>query len=174
MTSGWHDLDKLAALVVFVCAWLGLWRGATRTVVGLVALAAGIALAAVFGAEVGDAVTSGRSALEPFAPLIGSSIVYGAVLIFGAFVARVARRRAEERSFGAIDRVFGLVLGTGRGIGYVAVAMIALRTLPLDSLHAASEHTVALGVTRTAFELVEPVLPTKMTAWVGDALIPTR
>lgn len=170
MTGGWHDLDKLAGLVVLVSAWLGLWRGATRIVFGLATLFAAVALSAAYGGRVGASVASDGS---PLGPLVGAAIVYVAVLVVGGLIARVARGAVEStRCGGLVDRTLGLVLGAGRGVAYVAIAIVALRAAPVDGLDGLTDSTISLDVTRSAFTFVEAWLPTDTAAWVGDALLP--
>lgn len=169
--SGWHDVDKLAGLVVVVSALFGLWRGATRLVLGLATLLAAVALAASYGARVGQAVSPGGS---PLAPIVGAAVVYVGVVFVGWIVARWVRGALDAREgVGAADRAIGLVLGAGRGVAYVAIGVLVLRVLPFDALHRSSDDTLALGLTRRAFELVEPWLAAETAVWVGDALRPT-
>lgn len=154
----WLDLVAVALLGIFVA--LGAWRGALATGLGLATLV-GAYLAAVFLAPTLAPALASRLGLSEFwaLPLAGAGVFVATYTVLGvlsAFLRRLSRRHADERS--ARDRFLGGVFGAVRGAGiallvsYLALWVDALRVTGATSPLPSVEHSRAAALTGEVVE----------------------
>ncbi len=145
--------DAFAILVILASAAAGWVRGGTRELITLLSfvLAAFVALVALpFTAPLG------RQLIDPdwigsiFAAILSFLIIYFGIRIFGS---AISKRAQAHPTLGGIDRLFGIIVGTGRALVLLgAVHLVIVAAMPGERtprwLTEAALHPLTAGAAR--------------------------
>lgn len=142
-------LDGIALLVVLGLGVLGAIKGAMRFVIGLVAVSAGVSLAAAYGGSIGAHTWPlVADAEDPAAAgtLAGGAVIFVAALLLGAVLAKLLRAALEQVALGGVDRFLGFLLGATKGALFVILGVFVLLLVDVPSIRESldASHTLAL------------------------------
>lgn len=122
-----HVVDMIALALVAIHAITGMMRGFIDQAVRLAAWIGGLLLARHSAEEAGIRLQKVASSLTDSQARVCAWVLllFGCVLA-GAVLARLLHAVFERLGFRAVNRLFGLVLGTAKGALFVAVALVIL------------------------------------------------
>ena len=128
-----NALDVAILIAIGGFALYGIWRGMIRLVLGFVAFALGIVLAAWFNAPLGARI-GGWIESEAGRRLLAAALIFGATVIGFTLLAWLIRRMLEPAKLLWADRAAGAIAGAAMGVLLAAAAMVPLTALlPADS-----------------------------------------
>lgn len=117
--------DVAIAAVVALSAVFGVLRGFVKEVVSLVIWVTALLLGTFFGAFVGEMM--GLDLAPRLQTAVGFAAIFVVVLVAGALLQRLLHGLVESTGLTGTDRMLGLLFGAGRGIAVVVVGLIVLR-----------------------------------------------
>lgn len=152
--------DAFAILVILASAAAGWVRGGTREIITLLSfvLAAFVALVALpFTAPLG------RQLIDPdwigsiFAAILSFLIIYFGIRIAGS---AISKRAQAHPTLGGIDRLFGILVGTGRALVLLgAVHLVIVAAMPGDRTPGWLTQAALYPLTAGAARTIQVVLP---------------
>lgn len=125
-------LDYIILGIVLASAIAGLVQGFLREACELVTWVLAVWLAWKLGPLLAPHL-GGALRTAPYGLWAGRAIVFIAVLVVGAIVGATVNHFVRLSMFSGLDRLLGFVLGVGRGVVIVGVAVILAQTVRLDS-----------------------------------------
>lgn len=145
--------DAFAILVILASAAAGWVRGGTRELITLLSfvLAAFVALVALpFTAPLGRALIDPDWIGSIFAAILSFLVLYFGIRILGS---SISKRAQAHPALGSIDRLFGILVGTGRALVLLgAVHLVVVAAMPGDRtprwLTEATLHPLTAGAAR--------------------------
>lgn len=153
--TSWIDVGALVLVLLLGVA--GAVKGATRMIVGFVTMSVAFWLPGRYGGSLGIAqwkVLTDSDLEDPqrVGMLIECALIFVAVLIVGAVVARLLRGLIESLAMGGIDRLLAFFLGAGMGAIFAAAAILGLMAIDQEGLWRDMESSVAVNLTRRGVE----------------------
>lgn len=153
--TSWIDIGALALVLALGVA--GAIRGATRMIVGFLTMVVAFWMPARYGGTLGIAQWSlfAESDLEDpqrTGMLVECGLIFVAVLVVGAIVARLLRSLIESLALGGIDRLLAFFLGAGMGAIFAAAAVLGLMAVDHEALWNDMESSIAVHMTRRGVE----------------------
>ncbi|MDT8377804.1 MAG: CvpA family protein [Desulfotignum sp.] len=122
-----NGFDLMVLVIVLFCMIRGVFRGLIREVSGIVAVIAGF-----YGAFMYYWILSPHLAFLIQAPAIRDLVSFGVlfcgIVILVGLLAALIRKLMHVVFLGWVDRTFGLIFGTAKGILIVSVLFIILTT----------------------------------------------
>lgn len=145
--------DAFAILVILASAAAGWVRGGTRELITLLSfvLAAFVALIALpFTAPLGRALIDPDWIGSIFAAILSFLILYFGIRLLGS---SISKRAQAHPTLGSIDRLFGILVGTGRALVLLgAVHLVVVAAMPGERtprwLTEATLHPLTAGAAR--------------------------
>ena len=126
----WTSLDLVFVLIIALSTGLALTKGLAREIISLVALIAGLILAATFyPAPATWFVDFSRS--ETVAQLLGFLIIFLGSLTAGAVVSFIVNKFVKMAKLQWMDRILGGVFGFLRGWAIASIIVLALIAFPV-------------------------------------------
>jgi membrane protein required for colicin V production len=127
-TAGFNGFDWFVLVVLALSALLSLWRGFAREALSLgawiIAFVAANLLAPPLAAVLGDLIANATGRY-----IVAWACIFVAVLLLGAFAAKLFSRLVAASGLGLLDRLLGTVFGALRGLLLVMVIVFLLREL---------------------------------------------
>lgn len=171
--DGASVIDGIGLLLVLGIGIAGAVKGAVRYIVGLVAVMAGVSLALTHGQQLGaENWPFVKSAEDPLqvGGLVGGAVLFVAVLLTGAIVAKLLRKALEEVSLGGLDHFLGFVFGAARGALFTMVLVFMAKAVSSDALDEDVDPSYALAFTRKIAVAGRPWIPEANRQLVDDTL----
>jgi uncharacterized membrane protein required for colicin V production len=166
-------IDGIGLALVLGIGIAGAIKGAMRYVIGLAAVMAGASLAMThgnqLGAETWPLVVSSDDPLK-IGNMVGGAVLFVAVLLTGAILAKLMRKALEEVSLGGMDRFLGFVFGAARGAMFTMVLVFMAKAISSEALNADVDGSYALSLTRDAALAARPWIPEENRQLVDDTL----
>jgi membrane protein required for colicin V production len=158
---GWNWLDSAILGILALSTVVAIWEGLIREVISLVALVAGILVAALEYTRVAPWFERWIHPLD-FAQGTAFIALFLGVLIAGAVLGFLLRRIALIAGLGWFDRFLGGVFGLVRGFAIVSVLLLATVTFSLKP--AAVENSVLAPYVLLGARVVGAALPKDLSA----------
>ncbi len=158
----WTDLttlDLLFATIILISAVFALFKGFVREIISLVALFAGLLLAASYYPSAARLLLD-FSRDETVASLVGFLAIFLGCLLTGILVASLAKRFVKAASLQWIDHLLGGIFGLLRGWAVASIIVLALIAFPVreNILERSALAPYLLTGARAAALLVPPEL----------------
>lgn len=155
--QGTSWIDIAALVLVLVMGVAGAVKGAVRMIVGFVTMSIAFWLPGRYGGTLGIAqwkifTESDLEDPQRVGMLVECALIFVAVLVVGAIVARLMRSLIESLALGGIDRLLAFFLGAGMGAIFSAAAVLGLMAIDHEALWHDMESSVAVHITRSGVE----------------------
>jgi membrane protein required for colicin V production len=141
-------VDVIIVIILVIGLFKGLANGFVRGLFGLVALVAGIALAAGNYAQLRDALLFRLPATVQLQNIISFLLIFLVVLILISILGNIISRALKLAALGWIDRLAGGVLGLFMSSLFVGVLLLIVVMAGFQDVRAVARSTVAPGIVK--------------------------
>lgn len=147
-------LDILFLIIIMVCLVVGIVKGLWRQLIGIIAVLAGLVLAALYYKGAGDIIDSVVHN-ELFAYFLGFLLIFLVTVIAGVIIGYLLTRMMKG-PMAAINRILGGALGALEGILICGILVFALQSFQVARPAMASSKLSPLcfKATRTVINLI--------------------
>lgn len=125
-----NGLDITFLIILSISAIIGFWKGITRGIFSLIAVAAGIVVASRYYCIVSISIHNYiKSSL--WSNILSFIIVFIVIALIVSLIGILVKKLMGVLAFGWIDHLGGLVFGIIRGIVISAVIVIIMKKFPI-------------------------------------------
>lgn len=165
-------LDYIIIGLIVLSALIGLWRGFFRELFSLITLV----VALFFSLSYANNFTSFLERFTQNEKMQYITVVVGLFLIIwiiGAFIGMLLAKALRSVGLGLIDRLFGTIFGAGRGVVFVVILLLFVKSAALHDASWSKDSVLSpyFQPLVSYFEVMVPLKYAALMDWIKNAVV---